>query len=78
MATHKVEYYFKIEFDDGTKRELPRYDSRVYYFNQQKDTYLINWLEILIREEQITAKPLFITEKARVVECEEYQTIIGL
>lgn len=78
MATHKLEYYFEIEFDDGTKRELPWYDSKVYYFKQQKDTYLINWLETLIREEQITAKPLFITEKSKVVECEEYRTIIGL
>lgn len=78
MATHKLEYYFEVEFDDGTKREIPWPTSGVYYFHQQKATYLTRWLEDLIEEEHITAKPLFITEKMQVIECEEYPTIIGL
>lgn len=78
MATHKLEYYFEVEFDDGTRKELPWPDDRVYHFAAQKSTYLINWLETLIKKEKITAKPLFIREMYKVIESEEYQTVIGL
>lgn len=79
MATHKLNYYFEVEFDDGTKREIPwpEHDG-VYYFEQQKSKYLVLWLERLIREENITAKPLFIREYDKVVECEEYKIMIGV
>jgi len=78
MAKYKLHYYFEVEFDDGTKRQLPWYDEKVYYFHQQKTQYLISWLERLIEEENITAKPLFIREFSKVIECEEYKNYIGM
>lgn len=78
MATHKLQYYFEVEFDDGTKREIRWPDGGVYYFHQQKEKYLILWLERLMKEENITAKPLFIREYNKVVECEEYKIMIGM
>ena len=77
MAKHNLKYFFEVEFEDGTKKEIPLPD-RLYYFNQQRSSYLISSLETLIEKEKITSKPLFITEKYKVIECEEYQIIIGL
>lgn len=78
MATHKLQYYFEVEFDDNTKMEIPISDERVSYFFQQKSKYLIRWLENFIEENHITAKPLFIVEKFKVSECEPYDNIIGI
>jgi len=33
MATHKLEYYFEVEFEDGTHKEIPwpdNTDHKVY------------------------------------------------
>lgn len=78
MATHKLELYFEVEFDDGTKREIPWPDGGVYYFRQQQSSYLVSWLESLIEKEHITAKPLFIRESYKVVESEPWRIVIGL
>lgn len=68
MATHKLEFYYEVEFDDGTKKEIPWPDDKVYHFTSQKGTYLIigDWLETLIEKEGITAKPLFLREMYKV------------
>ena len=76
MATHKIRYTWICTFDDGTEKEIPFHES--YYFWEQKGKYLISWLEEMIEEENIVAKPLFITEKMVVEECEPYKIIIGL
>lgn len=78
MVTHKLELYYEVEFDDGTKREIPWPEHGVYYFHEQKSLYLVSWLESLIEKEHITAKPLFIRESYRVIECEPWQIIIGV
>ena len=76
MATHKTHYIWICTFDDGTEKEIPWHNC--YCFWEQKEKYLILWLEKMIKKENIVAKPLFITEKMVVEECEPYKIIIGL
>lgn len=78
MATHKLETYWEVLFDDGTIKNLEFPEGGVYYFWEQENKYLVLWLEDLIEKSNITAKPLTITEKYRVVECEPYEIVIGV
>lgn len=76
MAKHRLHKYWEVLFDDGT-REIIEFRS-CYYFYEQKDKYLISWLEQLILEKNIEAKPIEMIEKSRIVECEEYKIVIGI
>ena len=78
MATHMLETYWEVLFDDGTIKNIEFPKGGVYYFWEQERKYLVLWLEDLIEKSNITAKPLTITEKYRVVECEPYSIVIGL
>lgn len=76
MATHKLHTYWEVLFDDDTT-EIIEFRS-CYYFHEQKSKYLISWLEQLIQEKNIKAKPLEITEKTKIVECDQYNIVIGM
>ena len=78
MATHRLETYWEVLFDNGDVKEINFSKEGVYYFYEQKNKYLVSWLEYAMKESNITAKPLTITEKYRVVECEPYKIVIGL
>ena len=78
MATHRLETYWEVLFDDGSIKIINFPEGGVYYFYEQKKSYLVSWLEYAMKESNITAKPLTITEKYRVVECEPYKIVIGL
>ena len=77
MATHALKTKFLVTFDDMTKKELPL-PSRLYYFNEQRNSYLIMALENFIKENQIEVKPLYIEEVEEIVEVEPYTIRIGL
>ena len=78
MATHMLVTYWEVLFDDGTIKNIEFPEGGVYYFWEQEKKYLVSWLEDLIEKSNITAKPLTVTEKYRVVECEPYQIVIGV
>lgn len=78
MATHRLETYWEVLFDNGDVKEINFPKGGVYYFYEQKNKYLVSWLEEMILKENITAKPLTITKKYRVVECEPYDIVIGV
>lgn len=78
MATHRLETYWEVLFDNGDIKIINFPEGGVYYFYEQKKKYLVSWLEWLMKKDNITAKPLTITEKYRVVECEPYKIVIGL
>ena len=78
MATHILETYWEVLFDDGTIKNIEFPEGGVYCFCGQEKKYLVSWLEDLIEKSNITAKPLTVTEKYRVVECEPYQIVIGV
>lgn len=77
MAKHQLELAYRVVFDDGTKKNIP-IPEEAYYFHEQKGKYLIKWMEGMMLEEDIKAKPLYIEEYYLVHECEEYQIIIGV
>jgi len=76
MATHKLELAWDVIFEDGSVEELQF--QNCYYFADQKYKYLICWLEELIKEKDITSRPIEIREKYKVIECEHYKIVIGL
>ena len=78
MATHMLETYWEVLFDDGTIKNIEFPKGGVYYFYEQEKNYLVSWLEDLIEKSNITAKPLTITMKYRVIECEPYEIVIGV
>lgn len=78
MATHRLEAYWEVLFDNGDIKIINFPEGGVYYFHEQKKKYLVSWLEGLMKKDNITAKPLTITEKYRVVECEPYAVVIGV
>jgi hypothetical protein len=77
MVNHKIVKTWEVIFDDGSKREL-EIPKRVYYFNEQKYSYLVIWLENLIEKYNIKSKPVEIKEVDKIVECEPYSISIGL
>ena len=77
MATHKIKYKLLVKFDDGTERKVP-FPKRVYYYEEQKFSYWVMWVEELIKKENITAKPIEIREVNSIIECERYPIRIGV
>ena len=77
MSTIAITYQLLVTFDDGSQRylEIPE---TVYYYQQQKRTYWVRWIEDLIEKEQITAKPIRIEEVNNIIEVEPYNTMVGL
>ena len=77
MANHKIIKKWEVLFEDGSKREL-EIPERVYYFNEQKYQYLVVWLENLIQKYNIKSNPVEIREINKIVECENYNIVIGV
>lgn len=77
MSTIVITYQLLVTFNDGSQRylEIPE---TVYYYQQQKRTYWVRWIEDLIEKEQITAKPIRIEEVNNIIEVEPYNTMVGL
>jgi hypothetical protein len=68
-----------VVFDDGTEQEL-EIPEKTYYYQQQKRTYWVRWIENLMLEKNIKAKPIEVKEINVVEECEYdmNMNIIGL
>lgn len=79
MPTHKLENELILHFDDGSKQVLPFPKEHVYYYREQKHSYWIGWIEAFMREHpEIKAKPIYVEEATKIVECEPYNIYIGL
>lgn len=72
MATHRLETYWEVLFDNGQVGIINFPKDDVYLFYGQEERYLVPCLEQIMEENNITAKPLTITKKYRVIECEPY------
>lgn len=77
MSKYKVRTKLLVTFDDGAQHYMT-FPERVYYYQEQKRTYWVNWVENLIQEKGIIAKPIKIEEINAFEEVEEYTTIIGV
>ena len=77
MANHKIIKTWEVLFEDGSKRELET-PERTYYFNEQKSKYLIVWLENLINKDNIKSNPIEIREINKIIECNDYNIVIGV
>lgn len=78
MAKHQIILKYYALFEDGSRYSLVPENEPIYCFKEQKRSYLVSWLERVIKENNITSKPVRIEEVMEVEECEPYTITIGL
>lgn len=78
MVSHRIVRRYYAVFEDGSRYSLVPENEPVYFFHEQQHSYLIAWLECVMKENNIQSKPVRIEEVMEVAECEPYDIIIGV